>query len=401
MIKPPIDTPARETATGTVLHIVKVTGIAGAENHLLTLLPGLQAHGVPISVLLLTEPNRPMDNYAGRLIAAGIPTRQWPIRGNLDSLLVTRLTRLFHAEQPRAVHTHLIHADWHGIIAARRAGIKSIFMTSHNDDPFRRWLVIRLIQRWMWSRVTAGITISDALRRFAISVEGAPADRITTIHYGLDPATASAGDGARTMIRHELGISPQAVVFGSVCRLIPQKGIDTALRAFWQVAQQLPEAQYIVVGDGSERAGLEAQAAQYRLSHRMHFLGWRDDARALMSALDVFVMPSRWEGFGLVALEAMAARLPVIATNVSALPEIVQQNQTGLLVPPDDVPALAEAMLTAASQPDTIRLMGMAGRQRLETNFTADRMIARTAAVYQAGGVPVQGDARNGVPLKV
>ena len=379
--------PARDSATGTILHVIKATGVAGAENHLLTLLPGLQARNVPVSLLILNEPGQPMNAYAERMIAAGVPTRQWPIRGNLDPLLVTRLTRLILAEKPRAVHTHLIHADWHGIIAARRARLNQIYMTGHNDDPFRRWLVVRLIQRWMWSCVTAGVAISEALRQFAISVEGAVPDRVSTIHYGLDPASTIGGEGARTMLRHELDISPQAIVFGSVCRLVPQKGIDIALRAFWQVAQQIPDAHYIVVGEGPERAALKSQAAQYRLAHRMHFLGWRDNARTLMTAFDVFLMPSRWEGFGLVALEAMAARLPVIATNVSALPEIVMQNETGLLVPPDDVSALVEAMLAIAMQPDLIRKMGAAGRQRLEAAFTVDQMITRTAQLYQAGGV--------------
>ena len=366
----------------SVLHVAKMTGVAGMENHLLTLLPGLKVRGLDVRLLILSESDHPMGGYAARLEAAGVPTLSVPIHRDLDLGLLRRLTRLFRDMRPDAVHTHLIHADWHGIVAAWQADIKSIFTTGHNDDPFRRRLVIRLAQRWLWQHVTKGIAISEAVRRFQISVEGAPLQRLVTIPYGLAITSDPPGEGKRAMVRHELGIEPQSPVFGSVCRLVEQKGIDDALRAFWQISRRLADAHYAVIGDGPLRPALEAQAAGYQLAHRIHFVGWRDDATTLMTALDALVVPSRWEGFGLAVLEAMAARVPVIAASVGALPEIVLDGQTGYLTKPGDIEGLAQAMLDICEYPAQAHDMGEAAHRRVETEFSAERMIDRTAQVY-------------------
>ncbi len=363
-----------------VLHIAKMTGVAGMENHLLTLLPGLKATGLDVHLLILTAPGTPMDTYAARMTALGVPTLQTPIHGRVDLGLFRRLGDFMRGFD--AVHTHLIHADVYGTLAARRAGIRYRFMTGHNDDPFRRQLPIRMIQSVLWRQVTKGIAISDAIRRFQIKIEGAPPNRVVTIYYGLDVDQVRVGDAAREMVRHELGIPLQVPVAGSVCRLVAQKGISDALRAFWLVSRQVPDAHYVIVGDGPLRAALQSEAESYGLAHRVHFLGWREDAQAIMTAFDAFIAPSHWEGFGLAVLEAMAVRIPVIATSVSALPEIVVADQTGYLTPPGDIQALMQAMLDVFTYPAQAHELGEAGRRRVETEFSAARMIDQTAALY-------------------
>lgn len=366
----------------SVLHIAKMTGVAGMENHLLTLLPGLKERGLDIRLLILTEPDHPMNDYAAQLSVSGVVVEQTPIHGNLDLNLFNQLVRQFRSDSVDAVHTHLIHADLHGIPAARRAGIKNVFTTGHNDDPFRRRWPIRLMQRWLWSQVSKGIAISDAIRKFQIKYEGAPSSRVTLIHYGLDLSRIRIGEGARTVTRHELGLPDQAPVAGSVCRLVEQKGISDALRAFWQVSRQVPDAHYVIVGDGPLRESLQSEAEGYGVAHRVHFLGWRDDASTLMAAFDALLIPSRWEGFGLVALEAMAAKVPVIASRVSALPEIIIDGETGTLTPPGDIQALAQAMLDVFMYPAQAHELGEAGRRRAETEFSAARMIEQTLQFY-------------------
>jgi glycosyltransferase involved in cell wall biosynthesis len=367
-----------------ILHICKMTGVAGTENHLLTLLPGLSARGFEVHLLILTEPGCPMDEYAARMTALGVPTEQTLIRRDVDFGLITRIRKIIQQGQYDTVHTHLIHADLHGIIGARRAGIKTILTTGHNDDPFRRRLPIRLLQRYIWRRVARGIAISEAIREYMITVEGAPPDRAMTIHYGLDLRKQERGGGARDVIRAELGLPPQSPILGSVCRLIEQKGLSDGLRAFWQLSRKSSDAHYVIVGDGPLRDQLRQEAEGYGLAHRVHFLGWRDDAAQLMTAFDALIMPSRWEGFGLVVLEAMAAKLPIVATRVSALPEIVVDGETGFLVTPGDIQALSQAMLDICEYPAQAREMGIAGRARLETEFSAEKMIERTAALYAA-----------------
>src|SRR5262249_11031920 len=153
----------------------------------------------------------------------------------------------------------------------------------------------------LWRLVEAGITISDALRDFVIATEFAPESKVHTVHYGLDPSTISPSANARAMLRRDLGLLPETPVAGSVCRLTTQKGVKYAIHAF----KRLPNAHYVIAGDGPLRESLEAEARELALQDRVHFLGWRNDVHDLMAGFDVLLMPSLWEGFGLVALEAM------------------------------------------------------------------------------------------------
>lgn len=366
-----------------VIHLSKMTGAAGSEGHLLALLPGLRARGVDARLWMLVEPGNPVQDYVDRAEALGVPVERVIIRRHFDPELWRRLAVRLRDARPDLVHTHLIHADLYGIPAARWAGVRGVVSSRHNDDRFRRWLPVRVLSRWLWRQADAGIAISEAIRRFAIAYEGVSPQKIHTIHYGLDPASVHAPPDARTRLRQELGLPADAPLVGSVCRLIEQKGLDNALDGFAQVAAEFPAAHYAIAGDGPLRGALEAQAARLGVADRVHFLGWRADAPAIFAALDVLLAPSRWEGFGLVFLEAMALGVPVISTRVSAIPEVIADGETGWLVPPDDPAAIAGALRAALADPDERCRRGEAGRARLESQFTVDAMVERTLAVYR------------------
>jgi glycosyltransferase involved in cell wall biosynthesis len=259
--------------------------------------------------------------------------------------------------------------------------VRRVVSSRHNDDKFRRLLPFRALHRWLWRQTDAGIAISDAIRNFAIRVEGAPADRIQTIHYGLEPADIQAPPTARADLRDSLKLPRDALLVGSICRLIEQKGLVYGLRGFAQA--HIPGAHYVIAGDGKLRAALEAEARALGVAERVHFLGWRDDAYTILAALDVLLAPSLWEGFGLVFLEAMAFGVPVISARVSAIPEVVVDGETGWLVPVRDAGAIAAALREALSQPDVRRARGAHGRSRLEAEFTANKMVDRTLALYR------------------
>lgn len=366
-----------------VLHICKVTGVAGAENHLLTLLTGLRGRGIDARLLLLVEPGNPVEAMIAAAASRGIPAERSVIRADIDPVLLIQLARRLRALQPDIVHTHLFHADLHGIPAARLAGVKRIISSRHNDNAFRRRFPYRQINRFLWRLTTAGIGISAAITRFAIEVEGASPAQMTTIPYGLDSAGAVDRAAARAALRSELGLPPDTLLAGMVCRLIEQKGVPYALAAFARLAARFPAAHLVIAGEGPLRPVLEAQARDLRLAERVHFLGWRTDTAAIFAALDVFLMPSLWEGFGLVLLEAMAQGIPVIGSAVSAIPEVVANGETGLLCPPRDVDCLAAALGDLLADPGLRARLGAAGHTRLEERFTAERMVAQTAAVYE------------------
>lgn len=365
-------------------HILKATGIAGAERHLLTLLPGLRAHDIDARLILLHPPDNPLDEYAALLDASGVPVIRIPIYGHLDVRVIGRVRRALRTIRPDIVHTHLLHADLYGLSAALWARVPHRIVTRHNDDAFRRRLIMRLLHRFQWrTLIRAGIGISDAVTRFCIAVEHAPADKIHTIHYGLPlPVPIIDRKEARAALRAELDLPADAVLIGGVGRLTAQKGYTYVLQAFRRLERDFPSAQLVIAGDGPLNVPLKAEARQLGLARRTHFLGWRTDISVLMAGLDIFVMPSLWEGFGLVLLEAMAQGLPVVGSNVSAIPEIVVSGETGLLVPPRDAEALAAALRTLLSDPALMRHMGMLGEDRLEQAFDAQTMIDATAALY-------------------
>ncbi len=369
-----------------VIHLIKVTAVAGAETHLLTLLPGLRAQGIDARLLVLVEPGKPMQDFLQLAAEHDIPAESRVIRRDFAPYLVPHLRDYFRAQAPRIVHTHLQHADLYGIPAARWARVPAIITTRHNENTFRRRLPLRLMNRTLWRMVKAGIAISDSVRRFAVEVERAPLHKVHTIYYGLppDPTRAAQRLALRAAYRQELSLTPDAPVIGMASRLVEQKGISDGLRAFEQITARFPEARLVIAGDGPLRRKLEQETRPF--AGQVRFVGWRDDVPLLMAAFDVFLMPSLWEGFGLVALEAMAQRVPVIASAVSSLPEIIVSGETGLLVPPRDVAALAEALTLLLSDRALAQHMGLMGEDRLETHFSAARMIDQTARLYSALG---------------
>lgn len=365
-----------------VVHISKVKGIAGSERHLLTLLPGLARRGVEPTMLVLEEPAYPADDFAAEMAACGVPVLREPVRGHLDATLTGRLAARFRALRPEVVHTHLVHADLYGLPAAHRAGVPVAISSRHNDNPFRRNPLVAAANRRAMRRADRVIAISGALAAFVREVERIPGTKVVTIRYGLDaPSTPPLSQQAA---RAALGLADAGPLIGFFGRLIPQKGVDVLLQAFALLAGAHPDARLVLVGDGAERAALEALSARLGLADRVTFAGWQPDAARLMPAADVVAMPSRWEGFGLVALEAMAAGRALVASRVSALPEIVVDGETGRLVPPDDAGTLAEALGDLLADPARGAALGQAGRARLESDFAADTMVERTLDLYRA-----------------
>jgi glycosyltransferase involved in cell wall biosynthesis len=374
--------PASLPDNARIVHLVKMVGVSGMERHLLSLLPGLRACGLDARIIVLVEPDKPMTEYLQAMQRLGVPAEALVISRDFDPGLMATLAKKFREGGYYGVHTHLIHGDIHGLIAAKLAGIRHIFSTAHNDDRFRRLLPIRIVQAILWRQVEAGIAISESLRQFLIRVEFAPPDHIHTVRYGLDRSSVQIDPAARQNLRAELSLDPQTPLVGSVCRLVEQKGLRYAIQAFAQIADQVPAAHFIIAGDGPLKTSLQQQAADLGLRQRMHFLGWRTDSHSLLAAVDVLLMPSLWEGFGLVMLEAMASATPIIASNVSALPEIVVDGETGFLVPPADPESLADKMIHLLKNPDQAREMGHRGQRRLDSVFSVDRMVQQTLKVY-------------------
>ena len=336
-----------------VVHIHRMRGIGGSERHLLTLLPALAERGIePVFVGLDDPAWDPRDFYE----ALTVPAVRIPAPRDLDPMLLAKLVRALHGD---VVHTHLVHADVYGGLAAKLHGTKLV-STKHNDDPFRSGS-FRFIERGLAMLADRIVAISESLRRFTVERVGVPARKVETIHYGLDAPPAAWGSNPPD------DVPEGARIVLSTSRLTRQKGVDTAAAAL----SLLPDDVHLVVlGEGPERSSLEAP--------RVHLPGRVPDVTAWLRRASVYVQPSRWEGFGLGVLEAMVCGVPVVATNVSSLPELVADGETGVLVPPDDPAALARGIERALSDPR----LGEAGRERARREFSVARMADRTAALY-------------------
>ncbi len=369
------------------LHLLKATGIAGAETHLLALLPALREKDVESALVIMEDPHRPQTDFAAHAEAAGVPTSRIPILAHIDARVVRRIRRAIAELEGRGsrrsfdlLHAHLPHAELYGERAVRVYPAMHFIISRHNDDRFRRWRLLRPVFAASLRRAERIIAISRAIAGTMVSLEGVPREKIEVVHYGLE-GEDFASQAVPGRLRADLGLQDEPLI-GFVGRMVAQKGVDVLLRAFVALRSTLPEAHLLLAGDGPQMAAMLSLARSLRL-RKHHFLGWRSDVADIMADIDVLAMPSRWEGFGLVALQATALARPVVASRVSALPEIVEDHITGMLVPPEDPHALARALREVLSMPERGSALGRAGRERLAREFTLERMAESTARVYR------------------
>jgi glycosyltransferase involved in cell wall biosynthesis len=349
-----------------------MSGVGGSENHLRALLPELRKQGWE-SDLLIPSPDpvavRPMAERFSQLCRS---VEVAPMRWNVSPRLVVRLARLARSGAYQLVHSHLVHADWHAAAASWAAPAVPLLSTKHNDNPFRRRYPFRLIERVAAERCAAIITISESLREFTLHFT-APRTPVITVLYGLELPSQALERDAESDVPTLL----------AVARLVRQKGLDVLIRAMKPIGEAFPTAQLLIAGEGPERHELERLTHDLGLEDRIVLLGHRDDVEQLMRRAWLVVHPARWEGFGLVLLEAMKVGSPVVATRVSAIPEIVVDGVTGRLVPPDDPAGFANAVIAVLRDERFRRSAGARSFERLVEHFSAERMAKETVAVYE------------------
>jgi glycosyltransferase involved in cell wall biosynthesis len=356
-----------------VVHITKVQGIGGAEQHLLQLLPALRERGVDARFLSL-DAGGDAQRFHDALDERGVPWERVPCSADVSPRLLSAVTQALRAEPPDLVHTHMVHADAYGSSAATLLRLPFV-STRHNDD---RYLLgpFRYVDRVLMHRATTIVAISDAVREFHVRA-GLPANKLVTIHYGLDETPSRPSELTPT----DAGIPDGAPLVLTIGRLIEQKDHATLLAAFARVREQQPEARLAILGWGRLEDETRERTRELGLADAVVLPG-RVEPSAWLARADVFAHTSRWEGFGIVLLEAMLASLPVVATRASAIPEIVVDGVTGVLVEPGDADAFARALEDLLADPARRHALGEAGRKRALADFSVARMAERTMAVY-------------------
>ncbi|MBW2282832.1 MAG: glycosyltransferase family 4 protein [Deltaproteobacteria bacterium] len=351
-----------------IVHVDSERGFSGGEVQVFLLMEGLRARGH--HNVLICPPGSRCESEARE---RGIETLALPMRNYTDGLAVLRLRRALDTLRADLLHLHTGRATWLGGLAARWAGLPAI-TTRRMDRRVKRGWRTRLIYGWLVERAVA---ISPAVAS-RLEAGGVPASLVRTIRSSVDLGALEPAAG-REATRKALGADPDAVVLLCLARLHKRKGIDVLLRALGGMSAK---PRLWIAGDGPERGALEALARETGVDAQVQFLGMRSDAADLLAGCDVFVVPSRSEGLGVVALEAMAAARPVVASAVGGLAHAVVEGRTGLLVSPEDPDALARALARVIEDPALRESLGDAGPGRVAEGFLAEQMVEAYESLY-------------------
>jgi glycosyltransferase involved in cell wall biosynthesis len=354
-----------------VLHVQKVSGISGSEAHLLSVLPLLRRRGWDARMVVLDEGEDGATRFAEELRARDVPTTRLRMRLDADPLLFARLAATIRRARPEVVHTHLVHADLLGLPAATLARVPVRISTKHGFNAFRLRRGFGAADRGVGRLADVDVAISRGLAEHLAAAEGFDADAFEIVHYGIAPGP-------------EAPPPPRGPRLLAVGRLIEIKGLDTLLRALAAARADVPAMTLDLAGSGPVERDLRHLAAQLGLEDAVRFLGHVSPVAPLLEEALAVVVPSRGEGFGMVALEAMERSRAVVASAVGGLPELVFEGESGLLVPPDDVEALRVALVRVATDPDATAAMGAAGRRRALEEFPVERPAERLDAIYRA-----------------
>ena len=377
-----------------VLHLRNCRGIStltGPETYLIDLLAGADTSRFDLQLICTIHVGSGSHDFTGVLEARGLPFTAIRSGHPLDAGDYRHGSKLLRAGVVDLIHSHDARSDIVGLLLSRRY-----------RTPF-----ITFAHGWVnWDRVLSKARLYAALERYAVSrsdrivvasrdmeqdlvSRGVPRDKICYVPYCVDVSRfhpSSEGE----VVRAELGIPMDALVFGCVGRFHPWKGHGYLVEAAKVVLSRFPEARFVMVGDAAfeghrhYQEQIVEQVQALGLSDQFVFAGSRRDMPGVMNAFDVFVLPSLREPFGIVSLEAQACGKPVIGSHVDGIPETMIENTSGVLVPPGDPVALANAMLDLLNDTDRRRTMGEHGRHHVSSAFSVAHMVERTQAVYEA-----------------
>jgi glycosyltransferase involved in cell wall biosynthesis len=293
--------------------------------------------------------------------------------------------------KPHIVHTHTSKAGVLGRIAAWLARVPVVIHKPHGHVFYghfspRLSKFFVLLEKLLGEITDQLVALTPMEARDYVSLRVLTADKVTIIHSGVDVALFSKVAMQSTEKRKELGVPPHSLVVGYVGWLIPIKGVTYLVSAMAEVMKRHPNSLLVLAGKGDERGGeeikLKEQVENLRLDDNVRFLGWRSDVDAIMGCFDIFVLPSLNEGMGRVLVEAMAAGLPIVASRVGGIPDLVKDGQNGLLVPAEDASALAKAISDLLSDKERRNRMGEAGK-KMCLPYSAEAMVEQIDDLYK------------------
>lgn len=335
----------------------------GGQDQLFALLKGLERRGHQVHLIC-----QPQTLLESRSREYGLSVHPVSIRSEADLLCFPRLLTIFRRIQPDILAFNTPRAVLLGSLASRMTRVGARIIFRRVNFPPRKGLFTLMKYRWGADRIVA---ISESIR-LQLQLCGVPVSKITTIYEGMDPSLYPR----RTQLRARRPGEPAVV--GTVAHLSPEKGLNYLVEAASMIPDVKERLRFLIVGHGSCREELENLVRQKGLQDVFHFAGFHSDISPFMKSFDIFALPSLSEGLSSAILEAMAASLPIVATEVGGIPELVTSGENGILVAPANPGALAEAIGRLADNPVQALRMGQRGREIMEARFTLERKILET-----------------------
>lgn len=375
---------SRETIPATnrsgLVHVVNSLNPGGTERLVVEMSRAFTAD-FDVRVLCLDEPGE----WAGDLRSVGIPVYGLWRQAGFDPAIPVKLATHFREQGTQIVHAHQCTAWFYSALARLLYSKPRLLLEEHGRfypevENRRRAMANRLLIRRLTHRFVA---VSEDVRARLRRYEGLEGNEIEVIYNGIRRASPLAPD-VRGGLRREFGFTPNSFVVGTVGRFDPIKNLPMLVDSFAQASKEIGHLYGLFVGDGPVFAEVRGQIERAGLVDRVHMTGYRPDARTLVQCMDLFILSSFSEGTSMALLEAMAAGIPVVVTDVGGNPEIVRGGLTGWVVPSGDIDTMKAAIVEAASNTEKRTRLAAAGRWRFEERYTFDRMIDDYRKCYRA-----------------
>jgi glycosyltransferase involved in cell wall biosynthesis len=361
-----------------ILHIISSSGMYGAEAVILNMSRTLNesAHSSVLGVFSNTaNPNLQLHEIA---TAQGIDSHLISCTGQIDRTVPASIRELAARTNADILHAHGYKADLYSYFALRQSTIPLVSTCHTWYDNDLAVSLYGMADRFVLRSYTAVVAVSEEVRQRLLNA-GVRKEKVHLVRNGID---LRPFDNAPPSLR-TISTEDHSPIVGLVGRLATEKGVDIFLRAAARVLVELPSTKFVVVGEGPDREQLELLLSKLQIAENVSLLGRRDDMPSIYASLDIMVSASRREGLPIAILEGMASSLPIIATAVGAVPTIVLNGRTGVLVPAEDVETLASAIVKLLANPTQRQQLGAAARKLVEDEFSARRMTADYLRVYE------------------
>jgi glycosyltransferase involved in cell wall biosynthesis len=361
-----------------VLYVIVDLPVGGAEEHLLSLVRNLDRDRFESTVCCIGESGqigKEMEAAGVRVVELGKLRK-----GGYDGKIVVLLQEMLRSERISLLHAHLYHANMYGRLAAIREGVPAVCSIHNTYSRPKRHR--RLINWWLARRTPVIIAGSEAIKADILRYDGVSPGIVRVIPYGVAVEMFDI-PLSRDQARKMLGLPANRFYVGTVGRLEEQKGQSYLVDAMARLRREGMEASLLLIGSGREEENLRAQVSREGMTDDVLFLGTRRDLPDLYRAMDVFALPSLWEGLPLALLSAMASGLPVVVTPVGGVPEVVRDGENGFLVPPGDSRALAAALRRVREDEEIASICGRSAAETVRTEYSHRRNAERIMEVYE------------------